>query len=141
MMPVNSITRLLSNQSPLLNIFAPGPWLPDGRGTVTVGSEGFQWYKGTDPMLRDPIARAKLPNGFYSGTDHPRYAVLRMNTCILVWSFGLEPEAMDLFMVGVSDQDPNHPRWIKPTELTASFTRKLILELEEARKKYATPQQ
>jgi hypothetical protein len=48
---------------------------------------------------------------------------------------------MDLFMVGVSDQNPNQPRWIKPTELSASFTRKLILELEEARQKHAAPQQ
>lgn len=135
--PENSITRLLGSNSPLLGIFAPSPWLPDGRGLVTVGSEGFQWHKTVDPVQRDPLARAKLPMGFYGGTDHPRYVVIRMQTMLMLWSFDLAPESMELFVVGLSDQDPNNMRWLKVTELSASYTRKLIQELAAIQEKHS----
>lgn len=125
----NSIARLLSAQSPLLDIFAPAPWLPDGRGGVTVGSEGFQWYKGTDPFALSNEDRAALPSGFYSGDQRPKFAIVRLETCILVWSFVLDPETMLAYVTEVSDADPSNLRWFKPSELSSSFTRRLVQEL------------
>src|SRR5690606_32585867 len=81
--PENSLNRLLGENSPLLQIFAPAPWLPEGKGVVTVGSEGFKWYKDTNPMERSELDRARLPTGFYGGEHKPEFVVLRMESIIL----------------------------------------------------------
>lgn len=134
----NSIQRLLGANSPLLDLFCMGPWLHNGKGYITVGTEGFKWYKGTNPMDKSPAERASLPSGFYSGLDIPAFVVLRMDKCILIWSFKLDPTAMSVYMVGPSDADPNNIRWFSPIELTASHTRQLITELLAAVEKYKT---
>lgn len=134
----NSIQRLLGANSPLLDIFSMGPWLHNGKGYVTVGTEGFKWYKGTNPMEKSPAERASLPSGFYSGQDIPVFVVLRMEKCIFIWSFDLDPLSMSVYMVGPSDADPNNIRWFFPTELAASHTRQLITELLTAVEKYKT---
>lgn len=125
----NSIARLVGEQSPLLDIFAPAPWLPNGRGTVTVGSPGFQWYKNTDPFATDSNTRATLPSGFFGGEERPLFVVIRLETCILVWNFAMDPESMLVYMAQVSDTDPENLRWFKPSELSSSFTRRLVQEL------------
>ena len=135
----NSIMRLLSANSPLLDIFMMSPWLPNGQGYVTVGTPGFKWYKGTNPMEKDLATRAALPTGFYSGETVPGSVVLRMEKCILIWnSFQLDPSYMSVYMVGLSDADPNNIRWFKPSELAASHARQLITELLAAVEKYKT---
>ncbi|BAW19240.1 hypothetical protein [Ralstonia phage RP31] len=128
--PENSIERLLSPQSPLLEIFAPAPWLHSGRGSITVGSPGYQWYKGTYPFTMDAAQRATLPSGFYGGEERPQHAVVRMETCILVWSFELDPDSIQIYMVGASDTDPANPRWFSLSSLSSSFSRRLVQELE-----------
>ena len=132
----NSIMRLLGPNSPLLDIFMMSPWLENGKGFVTVGTPGFNWYKGTDPMEREPATRASLPSGFYFGEDVPKYAILRMSKCIIIWGFELEPESMSVYIAGTSDANPDSVRWFKPSDLAASHTRQLIGELLEAVEKY-----
>lgn len=132
----NSIMRLLGPNSPLLDIFMMSPWLANGKGFVTVGTPGFNWYKGTDPMEREPAARASLPSGFYFGEDVPKYAILRMSKCIIIWGFELEPESMSVYIAGTSDANPDSVRWFKPSDLAASHTRQLIGELLEAVEKH-----
>jgi hypothetical protein len=134
--PENSLERLVSKASPLLDIFAPGPWLPEGRGTVTVGS--YQWYKSVNPLEKNELDRAKLPTGFYGGDARPAGVLLRMETCIIYWTFGLDFEAMTVFMVGLSNADPNNLRWFKPQELSASYTRRLVTELAKEAAKQKT---
>lgn len=132
--PENSLERLIGKNSPLLDIFAPGPWLPEGRGLITVGS--YQWYKTVNPLEKNELDRAKLPTGFYSGEARPAGVLLRLETCIIYWTFGLTFDDMHVFMVGLSDADPNNLRWFKPQELSASYTRRLVQELvKEAQKK------
>lgn len=132
----NSIMRLLGPNSPLLDIFMMSPWLANGKGFVTVGTPGFNWYKGTDPMEREPAARASLPSGFYFGEDVPKYVILRMSKCIIIWGFELEPESMSVYIAGTSDANPDSVRWFKPSDLAASHTRQLIGELLEAVEKH-----
>lgn len=141
--PENNLQRLLGNNSPLLSFFAPSPWLPNGTGTVTVGTEGFQWYKRTDPMQRSEAERAALPSGFYFGDNYPKYALVRLESCIVLWSFELNVDASGIlvYMAGISDMDPENPRWFKVTDLTASFTRRLVTELETATQKYKSAAQ
>ena len=135
--PENSVMRLLGANSPLLDIFMTSPWLPNGNGYVTVGTPGFKWYKGTNPMEKSLAERATLPTGFYSGEDVPGFVVLRMDNCILIWSaFQLDPSYMSVYMVGLSDADPDNIRWFKPSELAASHARQLITELLTAAEKY-----
>lgn len=129
----NNLQRLFGNNSPLLELFAPAPWLPNGAGVITVGSEGFQWYKRTDPFQKSDAERAKLPSGFYAGETRPTCVLIRLHTCIVLWTFELNVNAtgMLIYMAGISDTDPQQPRWFKPTDLTASFTRRLVTELED----------
>jgi hypothetical protein len=135
--PENSLERLLGKDSPLLDIFGPAPWMPEGRGRVTVGSQigeqGFNWYKRTDPLQRNPIERATLPSGYYSGENLPRYVILRLESIIVLWSLSMESEAMHLYIAGLSDADAQHPRWFHPHELSASYTRRFMTELEKFR--------
>lgn len=143
--PENSLMRLVGKQSPLLDLFAPGPWLPEGRGTVTVGTNGaagnFKWYKSIDPADKPALDRAKLPTGFFGGEGRPTSVMLRMQSCILHWTFGLNHESMSVFMVGLSDADPANLRWFKVNELSASYTRKLIQELAKIKESLNEAQQ
>lgn len=131
--PSNSLAALFGPDSPLLDIFAPSPWLPNGRGAITVGStdgsNDYKWYKSIDPLLRDSNSRAVLPSGFYGGPERPKCAVLRLDTIMLVWSFELAPECMSVYVVGLSDAQERGVRWFSPTELSATFTRRLLTEL------------
>ncbi len=134
--PVNSIQVLLGNDSPLLSIFAPAPWMPNGRGFVTVGSKNldgseFSWFKATDPLLRNGIDRAKLPSGFFGGPDRPTHVVLRLKKVILVWNFEMSAETMFVYMVNLSDTAQPPHRWFAVSELPASFTKRILDELTE----------
>jgi hypothetical protein len=135
--PENSLMRLIGKQSPLLDLFAPGPWLHEGKGTITVGTNNtagnFKWYRTINPADKTPLERAKLPTGFFGGEGHPASVVLRMQSCILHWTFGMDHESMSVFMVGLSDADPTNLRWFKVNELSASYTRKLIQELAKVK--------
>lgn len=127
--PQNSLAKLFGNDSPLLNIFAPSPWVPDGRGKITVGSAGFNWFKRTNPLECDNAKRATLPSGFYSGDDRPQCAILRLEESILIWTFDLSPESMLVYMAGLSDADGTS-RWFKPSDLSSSYAQRLVRELE-----------
>lgn len=130
--PQNSLAILFGEASPLLDIFAAGPWLPNGRGLITVGSEGFQWYKRANPLQLAAEAKAGLPSGFFAEMDGlPACVVLRLKSTIVVWTFKLDPEAVAVYMVGLSDQDPAQPRWFSPTQLTATYTARLVKELSD----------
>jgi hypothetical protein len=135
-LPENSIERLIGQNSPLLDIFSAGPWLENGRGTVTVGSPGFKWYFETNPLNEAGTARATLPSGFYGGGSIPKSVFLRMSKFIIHWSFEMDVESMDIYVVGISDLHKPESRWFKPSELSATFTRQLIIELVEATEKY-----
>lgn len=143
--PENSLERLVGKNSPLLQIFAPGPWLPEGKGQITVGTNNavgnFRWYKTIDPAAKDALERAKLPTGFYGGDSRPSSVVLRMDNSIVHWTFGLTHEEISVFMIGLSNTDPNNLRWFKSNELSASFTRKLIAELATVLHKLEQAQQ
>lgn len=131
----NNLQRLLGSTSPLLDIFAPGPWLPNGKGTVTISSIGFKWYKSTDPMDYANDTRAKLPSGFYGGEEYPKFVMLRMDTCILFWNFKMESRYMLVYIAGLSDAIPDGVvRWFEPNELSASYTRRLVTEITETAK-------
>lgn len=132
--PENSLGILESLESPLVEIFAPAPWFPNGKGYVTVGSKGFKWYKETDPYVSSDIVRGTLPTGFYSGEDRPTKIVLRLETCILVWDFNLNVEHMLVYMAGVSDTKAESPHWLKGSELSASLSARLLRELREKKK-------
>lgn len=133
--PENSLERLVSRvNSPLLDLFAPGPWLPEGKGNVTVGT--YQWYKTVNPLEKNELDRAKLPTGFYGDNGRPTSVLLRLETCIIHWTFGLDFDAMTLFIVGLSNQDPNNLRWFKPQDLSATYTRRLIQELAKEVEKH-----
>lgn len=134
--PTNNLERLLSQtESPLVQIFAPGPWLPEGKGTVTVGT--FQWYKETNPAVKSAIECAKLPTGFY-GNEHGRPAcvILRMENAIVYWNFGFTADDISVFMVGLSNANPSNVRWFKVGELSASYTLRLVTELQAVLEKY-----
>ena len=135
--PENSLGLLESLESPLVEIFAPGPWFPDGKGRVTVGSNGFKWYKDTDPFDRSEAVRATLPTGFYSGDNRPTKVVLRLETCILAWDFDLNVEKMLVYVAGVSDTNAESPRWLRASELTASLSGRLLRELRAKKKEIA----
>lgn len=129
--PMNSLELLVSETSPLCDIFAPSPWFPEGRGTVTVGSKGFNYYKGTNPITEDSKRRSELPSGFYAGDGVPAYVLLRMDTCILLWDFKLALEGMQVYMVGFSDAVAEEaPVWFNPTAMSASLTARLMNELK-----------
>jgi hypothetical protein len=127
--PENSLGILESMESPLVEIFASGPWFPEGKGRVTVGSKGFDWYKNTDPFTRDDYARAGLPTGFYWGEARPTQVVLRLETCILVWDFNLNVENMLVYIAGVSDVVTGTVRWLKGCELSASLSARFVRDL------------
>lgn len=129
--PENALQRLLGNASPLLDIFAPSPWLPEGKGIITVGSDGFQWYKRTNPLVREAGERATLPSGFYHGDSRPEFVILRLKNIILVWNFKMTPDDMLFYIVGLSDNNPENVRWFHPSELSASYTRRIVTELAE----------
>lgn len=129
----NHLERILGDSSVLLDLFAPGPWLANGRGTLTVGSEDFQWHQGTNPLQKAAQDRAQLPSGFYAGDSLPECVLIRLETVILVWSFELTPESMLVYIAGISDTYPQEPRWFRPTDLSASYTRRIVTELEAFR--------
>jgi hypothetical protein len=134
--PENSLLQLLSiPTSPMLDIFTPSPWLPEGRGLITVGSTGldgteFRWYKNVEPLVKQGLDRAKLPGGFYGGPERPTHVVLRLKSVILVWSFELEPECISAYLVGLSDAQDT-PRWFTLKELSATFTRRILQEVRD----------
>ncbi len=125
----NSIQALFSAQSPLLDIFAPSPWLPDGRGRITVGSKGFQWDQTTDVSKTSPEENASLPTGFYGMGDQPDSVVLRMKTCILMWNFQLDPFHAVCYIVGLSDKSISNCLWYRANALSATFAKQLYQEI------------
>jgi hypothetical protein len=129
--PQNSVDILLGQASPLLDIFAAGPWLPDGRGIITVGSAGFQWYKRANPLQLAAEDRSTLPAGFFGGDSVPACVVLRLQSTIVIWSFTLEPDSIAIYMAGLSDRDPQHVRWFSPTHLSATYSARLLKELTD----------
>lgn len=129
--PKDSLQILFGPASPLLDIFAAGPWLPNGRGLVTVGSKGMRWHKDTNPLNVAPADLAQLPAGFYGGENVPAYVLLRLKTSIVLWGFRLDPDQISVYMVGASDTDRQHPRWFSPITLTATYTARLLKELTD----------
>lgn len=128
--PKNSLEVLVSHESPLCEIFSPSPWLPEGRGTITVGSKDFSYYKDVDPTKKDGKTRATLPNAFYGGDGQPKWVLIRLRTCALLWDFKFDVESMSVYMAGVSDAKASEePRWFKASELSASFSARLLSEL------------
>lgn len=130
--PKNNLELLESAESPLCEIFAPSPWFHEGRGVVTVGSKDFGYYKDVYPENKDAGTRAQLPNGFYGndGNGRPISVLLRMKTSILIWGFGLDVEDMEVYIVGLSDTKPGEePRWFKVSSLAASYTSRLVNDL------------
>lgn len=128
----NSLAKLFGDESPLLDYVAGAPWCPRGRGQITVGSKGYKWYRERDPMSMTATERCGLPTGFYGdGPNGPQFVVLRAQSVILIWGFDLNPESVLMYMVGVSDIDPQNPRWLHPTSLSASFSRRLVAELTD----------
>lgn len=130
--PKNSLAVLVSHESPLCEIFSPSPWFHQGRGTITVGSKDFSYYKDVDPTKKDGKTRATLPNAFYGGDGQPKWVLIRLKTCALLWNFEFDVESMSVYMAGVSDaKTSEEPRWFKASELSASFSARLLLELNQ----------
>lgn len=123
------LALLVSNESPLYDIFACAPWFPQGRGSITVGSPGFNYIKNINPITTGDNERSGLPNGFYGLGDKPDSVVLRLDTVILIWDFAFELSHMQVFVVGVSDANPPNYQWYNPETLSASFTTRIVNEL------------
>lgn len=127
----NCLELLMGPNSPLLELFAAGPWLPDGKGFITVGSQGFQWHKGVYPTDKPGATRATLPTGFYGGEERPQCVLLRLETAILIWPFEMDPEHTYVYFVGLSDTDPTNTfQWFPLSGLSASYTRRLVDQIK-----------
>lgn len=100
--------RLMSpSVSPLLRIFAASPWLPNGQGTITIGSEGFEkWRDYEIDLAGDFIRLVTLPQGFYGvvsdGTNKiPRHVVIRLKDTMLIWNFSMEEGSLYAWRPGL----------------------------------------
>lgn len=126
----NNILGLFSADSPLLDIFAQAPWLHDGRGFVTVGTDGFQWDTVTDLSKATAEELASLPTGFYGSEANPEYVIIRMKTCILQWNFKLDAFDAIVFIVGLSDQGKDGKYiWYRANTLSSTFSKRLYDEV------------
>lgn len=133
--PENSISRLLGIDSPLFEIFAPSIMVPGGRGFITIGSEGFPWHGNVDTETKGAVEKASLPTGFYGelnsgNVSFPKTVLIRLEKSILHWNFSLDPNGLQVYMVGISDSNMEDLRWFTLNNLTATFTRRLVVELE-----------
>lgn len=100
--------RLMSpSVSPLLRIFAASPWLPNGQGTITIGSEGFEKWRDYEIDLAGDFTRlVTLPQGFYGvvadGTNKiPRHVVIRLKDTMLIWNFSMEEGSLYAWRPGL----------------------------------------
>lgn len=100
--------RLMSSSvSPLLRIFAASPWLPNGQGTITIGSEGFEKWRDYEIDLAGDFTRlVTLPQGFYGvvsdGTNKiPRHVVIRLKDTMLIWNFSMEEGSLYAWRPGL----------------------------------------
>ncbi len=100
--------RLMSSSvSPLLRIFAASPWLPNGHGTITIGSEGFEKWRDYEIDLAGDFTRlVTLPQGFYGvvsdGTNKiPRHVVIRLKDTMLIWNFSMEEGSLYAWRPGL----------------------------------------
>ena len=119
---------MLPDNSPLTFMFAPSPWLPNGQGNFTIGSSEFgEWYKGKQIDVTNFEDTVRLPSGFYGESDNgPKYAVIRLSTCIAVWNFGYGPEDLYIFH-SVMNPKPEDLTF-RPVHACASSALRRVLE-------------
>lgn len=134
----NPLHRLLGEQSPVYDIFASSPIFAEGRGSITAGSRGWQWHKETDIETKSPSDRSKLPEAFYGGLISPKFALIRLQSTIVILTLpgsnstgGTLADRLHVFIVGLSDADPTAIRWLKAEALTTSYATRVLRELDE----------
>lgn len=131
---LNAYERLMSPEhSPLIKFFAPSPWFPQGRGTVTVGSveEFGEWHQGHEVDVTDFNRTVTLPSGFYGDNNGmPAVAVIRLKTTVLVWRFSFDEGSAHLFF-STMNPTPEDLQFRVLETCSSSAIRRCLQELGE----------
>lgn len=130
--PPSNYQRMVDPKySPLFRAFAQAPWLENGTGVITIGTEGYKDYV-KDIVNIDGYTRARSPQGFYRATREetiPSHVIVRLRMFALMWDFKSNEDSIKVYQVGLSDAGANDHRWFNLKELPSGSIARLLGEL------------